>query len=132
MQDVEFSPNVSRDAKVAFLQSLTLFSVPALYPEAFGLYVIAKRSPQECLWCSREVRLFPRSSKRLAAAFLFQPGSVAALVDAWESLLDAPENARALGAAGRVAVHRDYSMQRMAERFLAASREVFDAAGAAY
>jgi len=128
---VEFSPNVSREAKVAFLQSLTLFSVPALYPEAFGLYVIEALAAGVPVVQPRSAA-FPEIIEATGGGLLFQHGSVAALVDAWESLLDAPEKARALGAAGRVAVQRDYSMQRMAERFLAASREVFDAAGAAY
>jgi len=38
--DAEFLPNVSREEKIAFLESLTVFSVPATYSEAFGLYVI--------------------------------------------------------------------------------------------
>jgi glycosyltransferase involved in cell wall biosynthesis len=37
---VQWQTNISRDGKIAMLGSLTLFSVPAIYPEAFGLYVI--------------------------------------------------------------------------------------------
>src|SRR5882724_6098404 len=37
---VEFCPNLNRADKVAFLRSLSVFSVPARYGEAFGLYVI--------------------------------------------------------------------------------------------
>src|SRR5262249_36293012 len=37
-RDVEWRPNVSREEKIAFLESLTLFSVPATYGEAFGMY----------------------------------------------------------------------------------------------
>src|SRR6185503_7422812 len=36
----EFLPNVDRDQKIAFLQSLSALSVPATYGESFGLYVI--------------------------------------------------------------------------------------------
>src|SRR4029079_5127744 len=39
-RDVEFLPNISRDEKIRFLQSLSVFSVPATYGEAFGLYLI--------------------------------------------------------------------------------------------
>ncbi|MEI6176982.1 MAG: glycosyltransferase family 4 protein [Verrucomicrobiota bacterium] len=35
-----WTPNISREEKIAMLGSLALFSVPALYPEAFGLYLI--------------------------------------------------------------------------------------------
>ncbi|MCX6877488.1 MAG: glycosyltransferase [Verrucomicrobia bacterium] len=37
---VRWQPNLSREDKAAMLRSLTLFSVPATYPEAFGLYVL--------------------------------------------------------------------------------------------
>jgi glycosyltransferase involved in cell wall biosynthesis len=37
---VQWQTNISRDDKIAMLRSLSLFSVPAIYPEAFGLYVI--------------------------------------------------------------------------------------------
>jgi glycosyltransferase involved in cell wall biosynthesis len=40
LNDVEFHPNLDRAAKIAFLRSLSVFSVPARTPEAFGLYVI--------------------------------------------------------------------------------------------
>lgn len=128
-QQVEFLPNVTRDAKIAFLQSLTLFSVPALYPEAFGLYVIEALAVGVPVVQPRSAA-FPEIIEATGGGVLFQPGSAAALAEAWESLLAAPQNARELGARGRMAVHRDYSMGRMAERFLAATREVFDAAGA--
>src|SRR5205085_8592985 len=38
--EVEFFPNLERAAKIDFLRSLTLMSTPALYGEAFGLYLI--------------------------------------------------------------------------------------------
>ncbi|MDL5055695.1 glycosyltransferase, partial [Oscillatoria laete-virens NRMC-F 0139] len=38
--DVDFLPNISREDKIKFLQSLTVLSTPATYGEAFGLYVL--------------------------------------------------------------------------------------------
>ena len=38
--DVDFVPNPSRAAKLDFLRTLSVFSVPATYGEAFGLYLI--------------------------------------------------------------------------------------------
>ena len=38
--DVEFHPNLTRPAKIAFLASLSVFCVPALFGEAFGLYLL--------------------------------------------------------------------------------------------
>src|SRR5207249_10490743 len=40
LTDVQFCPNLDRSGKLEFLRSLSIFSVPALYGEAFGLYVI--------------------------------------------------------------------------------------------
>ena len=40
LADVEFHPNLDRGAKLDFLRRLSIFSVPALYGEAFGLYII--------------------------------------------------------------------------------------------
>src|SRR5256886_1663762 len=40
LHDVEFHANIDRAAKLDFLRSLTVFSVPALYGEAFGLSVV--------------------------------------------------------------------------------------------
>src|SRR2546422_2982071 len=40
LHDVAFHPNLDRAAKLEFLRSVTVFCVPALYGEAFGLYVI--------------------------------------------------------------------------------------------
>ena len=38
--EVEFHPNLDRAGKLEFLRSLSVFSAPARYGEAFGLYVI--------------------------------------------------------------------------------------------
>ena len=40
LHDVEFHPNLDRQAKLEFLRSLSVLCVPALYSEAFGLYVV--------------------------------------------------------------------------------------------
>ena len=40
LDQVEFHPNLDKSCKQAFMKSLSVFSVPALYGEAFGLYLI--------------------------------------------------------------------------------------------
>ena len=40
IQATEFLPNISREEKISGLTECTLFSVPARYSEAFGLYVV--------------------------------------------------------------------------------------------
>lgn len=120
--DVEFLPNVSKEEKDAFLQSLTLFSVPATYGEAFGLYLVeawAAGVPVVQPRCAA----FPELVESTGAGLLFESGSVDSLIAAWESLLADPEKARGLGAKGRAAAEDEFSMPRMAERFIALTQE---------
>ena len=49
---VEFHPNLDRTGKLAFLQGLSVFSVPAVYSEAFGLYVIEALAAAGVTRCS--------------------------------------------------------------------------------
>lgn len=115
LEDVEWKPNLSREEKQAFLRSISVFSVPALYGEAFGLYVI------EAMACGVPVvqprhAAFPELVTATGGGLLCAPGDESALADGIESLLlDAPR-ARALGMAGQKAVQAEYSIQTMARR----------------
>lgn len=130
-QDVEWHPNVSREEKIAFLEGLTLFSVPATYGEAFGMYVI------EALAAGVPAILpdsaaFPEIIENTGGGTLFKLGATEAdhaqrLADALETLLGDPEKARALGESGRAAVQREYTISRLAERLVAITREMIDA-----
>jgi glycosyltransferase involved in cell wall biosynthesis len=121
--DAEFHANVSRDEKAAFLRRCTLLSVPAHIGEAFGLYIAEA-------WAAGVPVVQPRCAafteliEATGAGILCEPGSADALADAWEKLLADPAKARELGARGRAAVEREFSLARMAERFVALTREV--------
>ena len=120
--DAEFLPNVSREEKAAFLQSLTLLSVPASYGEAFGLYLIeawAAGVPVVQPRCAA----FPELVEATGGGILCEPGSAEALADGWESLLAEPAKAQEMGARGWAAVEREFSISRMAERFVALTAE---------
>ena len=120
--DAEFLPNVSREEKAAFLQSLTLLSVPANYGEAFGLYLIeawAAGVPVVQPRCAA----FPELVEATGGGILCEPGSAEALADGWEALFAQPAKADEMGARGRAAVAREFSMPRMAERFVALTAE---------
>jgi glycosyltransferase involved in cell wall biosynthesis len=111
--DVEFCPNVDHAAKVSFLRSLTVFSVPALYGEAFGLYLL------EALAAGVPV-VQPRSGafQELVAAtgggMICEPGDPTALADALEELLLDPQKRRAYAEAGRRAVYERFNSDVMA------------------
>lgn len=112
---VDWLPNVTLAEKIAFLQGLTVLSVPATYGESYGLYLI------EAWACGVPVvqprhAAFPELIEATGGGVLCAPNDPPALAEALESLLLDPARAHALGAAGRVAVERDYSAARMAER----------------
>ncbi len=117
----EFFPSVSREEKIRFLQGLTLLSVPVAYGEAFGLYLL------EAMACGvpvvqPEEGAFPEVLRCSGAGALVGERSAAAFAQAWEDLLLNPDRLERMGAAGLAAAHRDYSVERMAERFLALSK----------
>ncbi len=114
LHDVEFHPNPDRSGKLELLRSLTLFSVPALYGESFGLYVIEALASGLPVVQPRAAS-FPELIEATGGGVLYEPGNVNALADAVEGLLADPERLRALGEAGRQSVLRDFSASRMAE-----------------
>lgn len=130
-EDVEWLPNVSREEKIAFLESLTVFSVPASYSEAFGLYVIealAARVPVVLPNASA----FPEIIEATGGGVLYEPtrGETAngqLLAAALESLLADREEAAARGLRGRHAVEREFSLTRLAARLAETTREMIDA-----
>ena len=113
--DVEFHPNLSRAAKLAFLRSLTVFSVPALYGEAFGLYVIEALASGVPVVQPRTAS-FPELIEATGGGVLCEPGDATALANAIEDVLKDPERLRALGDAGRAAVFDRFSTGHMARQ----------------
>ena len=120
----EFHPNPDRAAKLALLRRMSVFSVPATYGEAFGLYLL------EALACGVPVvqprhGAFPELIEATGGGVLCEPGELA---DALESLLRDPDRARQLGATGRAAVREKFSADAMARQFETVLREVLHAA----
>lgn len=112
--DAEFHANLDRGQKIAFLRGLTLFSVPATYGEAFGLYVI------EALACGVPVvqprhGAFPELLEATGGGILVEPNDPAALADGLEALLLDSARARKLGVRGRMAVREKFSVEVMAQ-----------------
>jgi glycosyltransferase involved in cell wall biosynthesis len=111
--DVEFHPNLSRAAKLEFFRSLTVFSVPATYSEAFGLYLIeALASGVPVVQPNHSA--FPEIIEATGGGLLCAPGDPSALADALESLFLDPARAQALGVAGRKAVEEKFDVDTMA------------------
>lgn len=119
--DVEFLPNLSKEEKVRFLQSIDVFSVPATMSEAFGLYAI------EALAAGLPVVL-PRASAfpeivTPESGLLFEPAldeknNAIALADALEKIFRDPAFLRTAGIAARKLALEKFSLSTMAAEFV--------------
>ncbi len=115
--EVGFFPNLSRAEKLDFLGALSVFSVPASYGEAFGLYVIEAMAASVPVVQPRAAA-FPEIIAATGGGLLCQPGNPKSLADGIERLLMDPQQARALGEAGRNAVFEKFNAEAMARETL--------------
>lgn len=115
---VTWSPNISREEKAAILSSLTLFSVPATYPEAFGLYLLEAMASGVPV-AQPASSSFPEIVENSGCGVLVPPGDPFALAQAWHDLMQDHTALPSLGAKGRHAAEQTYSVEAMRERYLA-------------
>ena len=119
----EFFPNLDRAAKTDFLRRLAVFSVPATYGEAFGLYVLEAQAAGVPVVQPRH-GAFPEVLAATGGGRLCEPNQPAALAAALDELLEDPARARRLGAAGRQAVREKFSVAAMTAKVAAILQEV--------
>jgi glycosyltransferase involved in cell wall biosynthesis len=108
-----FHPNIDRAEKIAFLQSLSVLSVPATYGESFGLYVIEALAAGVPVVQPRHA-VFPELLAETGGGVLCEPDDPDSLADAVENLLADPQAARALGEEGRRNVFARFNVDEMA------------------
>lgn len=116
-REIEFCPNLDRPAKIRFLQSLDVFSVPARYGEAFGLYVIEAMAAGVPV-VQPNTAAFPEVIEATGGGLLVPPEDPEALADAAEQLLLDRSKARELGAAGQRSVFEHFSAEAAARKTL--------------
>lgn len=121
--DVDFYANLDRPAKIKFLRSLTLFSVPARCGEAFGLYLLEALAAGVPVVQPR-VAAFPEIVETSGAGVLCDPENAEALADALEKLLLDPERRAALAATARRAAQEVYTAARMAADMIEAFQAI--------
>ena len=111
------TPNISREEKFSFLKSLSIFSVPARYPEAFGLYVV------EALLAGSPVVLpntgaFPEIVESTRGGKLYDPSASGAFTETLDELLNDPQTTRSMGLKAHQAVLNTYSNEKLAKRLV--------------
>lgn len=121
--DVEMLDRFDRPAKQAFLRGLSVLSVPARDPEAFGLFVL------ESLACGVPVVLPRRGAfvelvEATGGGVLYEPNEPGVLAGVLGELLLDPPRARSMGRAGREAVLRDFHIERTARELAAVYQHV--------
>lgn len=112
---VEWHPDLDREKKAGFLGGLSIFSVPVIYPEAFGLYLV------EAMACGVPVVMpdasaFPEIVSEAGCGVLVKPESSKDLARGIRELLDHPQR-KEMGEKGRRAVEDRYHVGAMAAGF---------------
>jgi glycosyltransferase involved in cell wall biosynthesis len=117
----EMGGEVDRAGKLALLARLDVLSVPAVYRESKGLYVLEALAAGVPVVEPRH-GAFPELIQATGGGLLVDPGSPPALAAALRRLADDPGLARELGRRGRAAVAERYGAKAMAEATLAVYR----------
>jgi glycosyltransferase involved in cell wall biosynthesis len=109
---------LDRDQKIEFLKSVAVFSVPTVYVEPKGLFLL------EAMACGVAVvqprhGAFPEMIDKTGGGLLVQPGSPDGLAAGIYELWKSPAARSRLGQNGFDGVRQHYSIERSADRMLA-------------
>jgi glycosyltransferase involved in cell wall biosynthesis len=111
-EDVSWHPNLSKEQKQKFFNELSVFSVPALYGEAFGLYLLEA-------WAAGvptvqpPVSAFPELTKISGGGTIAKSSDATDLAAAIEELLLDEEARKDHAIRARKAVHEKFTAQVM-------------------
>ncbi|MDX1388976.1 MAG: glycosyltransferase family 4 protein [Acidobacteriota bacterium] len=115
---VEHVGEVDREGKIAFLQSLHVLSVPTVYRDPKGLFVLEALANGVPVVQPRH-GAFPEMIEATGGGVLVEPGYTPAIAEVLEALMDDPERREALGRAGKAAVHAEWNDEVLARATLA-------------
>jgi glycosyltransferase involved in cell wall biosynthesis len=113
---VEWHPNINFTDKVKFFRDLTVFSVPATYGEAFGLYILESIASGVPVVQPRHAA-FPELIEITQGGVLCEPDDVKSLADALESTLQDSQFREKLINQGMARVRSEFGASKMAEAF---------------
>ncbi len=117
-EQVEILGEVDREEKIAFLRTLDVLTMPALYREPKGLPVLEALANGVPAVVPRH-GAFPELIEATGGGVLVEPGSAEALADGLVELLGDEGRRREMGRLGREAVQAKFSDRRVAADLLA-------------
>jgi glycosyltransferase involved in cell wall biosynthesis len=115
---VEFCPELDRPSRIAFLESLSVLSVPIPGGAAFGTFIIEALAAGVPV-VQPAVGGFRELVELTGGGVLFEPVEPAPLAEALYRLLADRPRARELARRGRERVLKDFTIERMADETLA-------------
>ncbi len=123
LEDVEFLPDFTGDARRDFLQTLSVLSVPEKQPMAYGLYVL------EALAAGVPVvqpasGVFPELLEITGGGVMCEPNNADALADALESLLLDSQRSGELSSRGRKAIFEKFDIDQTAAEMVSTYGEI--------
>ncbi len=113
LDDVELLPDFTGEARRAFLQTLSVLSVPEKQPMAYGLYVLEALAAGVPV-AQPATGVFPELLELTGGGVLCEPNNADALADAIAALLLDPDHAGGLGKRGREAIFERFDIDRTA------------------
>ena len=118
LDDFTYVESPDHASKVRFLQSVDVLSVPTVYREPKGLYVLEAWANGVPVVQPRHGS-FPELIEATGGGLLFKPDDPADLAAALRRLADDRAHAVELGRRGREVVHQHFHAERMARETLA-------------
>jgi glycosyltransferase involved in cell wall biosynthesis len=118
LEDFEHVEAPDHAAKVRFLHSVDVLSVPAPYREPKGLYVLEALANGVPVVQPRHGS-YPELIEATGGGLLFEPGDPHGLAAALRRLAEDPAEGVELGRRGRDVVHRHFHAERMARETVA-------------
>ena len=121
--DVEFLDAFDRDARIEFLRSLTVLSVPEVRPVAYGLYVLEALAMGVPV-VEPAIGCFPETLAITGGGILYEPNTAGRLAEALEPLLLDAQAARRLGADGRAGMRKAFDVTQTAGEMIRVFEQV--------
>lgn len=121
IDSVTFFPNVDHAGKIAFYRGLSVFSTPARFGEAFGLYLLEALAAGVPVVQPRHAA-FPELLDATGGGILCEPEDPKSLADEIERLLGTHDQGASYGLRGREAVTKHFTIEVMARNVVEAFR----------